>query len=106
MWRPILRTTSLRPSRRRLASQELDRRLQAFDQLTRGGQFVDLVQQRHEFRAFARARLVERLRRCMQEFIGEAASKLIEHYLRRGSAGDQPARSLDFGCAQPFVVSI
>ena len=64
------------------------------------GQLVDLLEHRDQLGALGVAGLVQRLRRRVQELVGEAARERFQHLLGRRAAGEQLARALELGGAQ------
>ena len=63
-------------------------------------QLVEALQRDPQFRALGFAGEVERLRRRVQELVGQAARELIEDLIGRHAAGQQPSRALEFGGTQ------
>src|SRR5208337_4836827 len=67
---------------------------------------IDAVEERLQLGPLRLTRLVERLRRAMQELMREAPRELFEHLLGRGAVGEKPARPLEFGRAQRVVMAL
>ena len=59
------------------------------------GNLVDALEQRDQLGALGFAGLVERLRRRVQELVGEAARERLQHLLGRRAAHQQPAGALE-----------
>src|SRR3982074_3309389 len=75
-------------------------------QLRLVGELVDVVQKREQFGALGLAGAVERLGRRVQKLVGEPSRELIEHLLRRRTAGEQAAGSIELGDAKLIVMSL
>src|SRR6266542_3778846 len=72
----------------------------------RVGHPVDLLEHCDELGAFGVTRLVQRLRRRVQELVGEAAGERFQHLLGRRAIREQLARALEFPGAELLVMTV